>query len=89
MRGDTASAAGPNTGDIRRFSVRNWITTTPLASWSGTGGSMMIFAGGCSASGTEAAGPSTTAPVVVTLYACGSFGINPVGETPTGSGHGP
>lgn len=29
MRGETASATGPNTGTIRRFSARYWRTTTP------------------------------------------------------------
>jgi len=36
--GDTSTAFGPNTGMIRKFSVRNWTVTTPLASASGCGG---------------------------------------------------
>src|SRR6187551_1682923 len=56
MRGDTASAACPNTGEIRRFSVRNWITTIPSASLSASGVLTVIFAGGWSGTGTLAVG---------------------------------
>jgi hypothetical protein len=37
IRGETASAAGPNTGTIRTFSARYWRTTTPRASGAGRG----------------------------------------------------
>jgi hypothetical protein len=35
MRGDTARAFGPNTGTIRRFSARYWMTTRPWTSFRG------------------------------------------------------
>jgi hypothetical protein len=55
--GDTSSAFGPNTGTIRRFSARYWMTTRPWTSESASGGSMTIFAAGSLASGTTGAGP--------------------------------
>ena len=59
IRGDTASAAGPNTGTMYRFSVRYWITTRPCDSGSARGGSAMILAGGSFARGTRGAAPRT------------------------------
>jgi hypothetical protein len=63
MRGETASAAGPNTGTIRMFSARYWRTTTPRASASASGGSTKILAGGC------VPGSDTTPAAVVPLAA--------------------
>jgi hypothetical protein len=63
LRGNTSRALGPNTGTIRRFSARYWMKTRPWANGSAKGGSTMILAGACSASGTTAAGPSTSPAV--------------------------
>src|ERR1700730_19349298 len=57
MRGETASALGPNTGSILRLITRYWINTLPSESGPGSGGSTMIRAGGCSTvNGTTAGG---------------------------------
>jgi len=62
MRGVTASALGPNTGSILRFTARYWMKTMPSLSGPGSGASTMIRAGGCGAvSGATPAGPSTSA----------------------------
>src|SRR5690242_15596090 len=48
-RGETATAFGPNTGTMCRFSAQYWIIATPReARGSASGGSTTIFGRGCS-----------------------------------------
>ena len=61
-----SSAAWPNTGTIRMFSVRYSRTTTPGASGAASGGSTMSLAGGC------AVGSGTTPAAVVPLAPAGT-----------------
>src|SRR5471030_1514704 len=70
MRGDTASAAGPNTCTILRFSARYWMNTRPLASASGIGGSTTRRAGGSLLSGTTGAGPRISRAVASVAVEC-------------------
>src|SRR5260221_10239677 len=60
MRGDTVRAAFPNTGRMRRFSVRYWMKTRPRASCSGMGGSTISFAGASFGTATSGVAPLTS-----------------------------
>ena len=57
MRGETSRAPLPNTGTTRKFSVRYWMNTRPLASCSASGGSTISFGGGSFSIATSGDGP--------------------------------
>src|SRR5258707_13481839 len=60
MRGDTDRAAPPNTGRMRRCSVRYWMKTRPRASCSGMGGSTISVAGASLGTATSGVAPLTS-----------------------------